>query len=163
MKRNIKLFSNTDFDGYGCEYVFLMNSLKVKATHINDDNIKVNVLGRVNDLPKDLQSEINKAIDRTKNNTGVTFNIALNYGGRAEIVRAAKEIAREINSGKEFTYNGKKVNYAVCGNSDYNQPLFILGYDNIREEQCFMNHGYVPYIIGNEIKFLKKDEYFTFE
>lgn len=38
MKRNIKLISNTDFDGYGCEYVFLMNSLKVEATHINDDN-----------------------------------------------------------------------------------------------------------------------------
>ena len=80
-----------------------------------------------------------------------------------ELLEYGKEIAREINSGKEFTYNGKKVNYAICGNSDYNQPLFILGYDDIREAQCFMNHGYVPYIIENEIKFLKKDEYFTFE
>ena len=79
-----------------------------------------------------------------------------------ELLEYGKRIAREINSGKEFTYEGKIVNYAICGNSDYNQALFILGYDDIREEQCFMNSGYIPYIIENEIKFLKQDEYFTF-
>lgn len=65
-----------------------------------DDNIKVNVLGRVNDLPKDLQSEINKAIDRTKNNTGLVLNICFNYGGRDEIVTATKKIAEDVLSGK---------------------------------------------------------------
>lgn len=80
-----------------------------------------------------------------------------------ELLEYGKEIAREINSGKEFTFEGKKVNYAICGNSDYNQPLFIIGYDNIREEQCFMNSGYIPHIIGNEVKFLKQENYFTFE
>lgn len=65
-----------------------------------DDNIKVNVLGRVNDLPKDLQNEINKAIDRTKNNTGLVLNICFNYGGRDEIVTATKKIAEDVLSGK---------------------------------------------------------------
>ena len=65
-----------------------------------DDNIKVNVLGRVNDLPKDLQSEINKAIDRTKNNTGLVLNICFNYVGRDEIVTATKKIVEDVLSGK---------------------------------------------------------------
>ena len=65
-----------------------------------DDNIKVNVLGRVNDLPKDLQNEINKAIDRTKNNTGLVLNICFNYGGRDEIVTAKKKIVEDVLSGK---------------------------------------------------------------
>lgn len=65
-----------------------------------DGNIKVNVLGRVNDLPKDLQNEINKAIDRTKNNTGLVLNICFNYGGRDEIVTATKKIAEDVLSGK---------------------------------------------------------------
>lgn len=65
-----------------------------------DDNIKVNVLGRVNDLPKDLQNEINKAIDRTKNNTGLVLNICFNYGGRDEIVTATKKIVEDVLSGK---------------------------------------------------------------
>ena len=45
-----------------------------------------------------LTVEICECIERTKDNTGVHFNIALNYGGRAEIVRAAKEIAKEVEN-----------------------------------------------------------------
>ena len=47
-----------------------------------------------------MQEKIKECVERTKNNTGVHFNIALNYGGRAEIVRAAKEIAKEVEDKK---------------------------------------------------------------
>ena len=47
-----------------------------------------------------MQEKIKECVERTKNNTGVHFNIALNYGGRAEIVRAAKEIAKEVEDTK---------------------------------------------------------------
>ena len=59
-------------------------------------NIRIKLLGDISDLSKGLQKSINKAIETTKNNTGLTLNIAFNYGGRPELVRAMKNIALEI-------------------------------------------------------------------
>lgn len=63
------------------------------------ENVKIRVLGDVSALPTNLQNSINKAIERTKNNTGVVFNVAFNYGGRAELVMATKEIAKQVKDG----------------------------------------------------------------
>ena len=65
-----------------------------------DENIKVNVLGRIGDLPKDLQEEIAKTTERTKNNTGLVLNICFNYGGRDEIVTATQKIAQKVLAGE---------------------------------------------------------------
>lgn len=64
------------------------------------NNIKINILGDISRLEIGLQNSINKIIDKTKNNTGLTLNIAFNYGGRAEILRATKHIAEEVHEGK---------------------------------------------------------------
>ncbi len=56
---------------------------------LDDNNVKVNILGDWHDkLPEDAKASVQKALDTTKDNTGLVFNIALNYGSRAEIVRA---------------------------------------------------------------------------
>ena len=65
-----------------------------------DENIKVNVIGRIGDLPKDLQKEIRSVEEKTKNNTGLVLNIAFNYGGRDEIVTAVKTITQKVLDGK---------------------------------------------------------------
>ena len=65
-----------------------------------DENIKINVLGRIGDLPKDLQNEIYKATERTRNNTGLVLNICFNYGGRDEIVTATQKIAKKVLDGE---------------------------------------------------------------
>ena len=77
----------------GALMILLQNYLNEFSKRADTDNIKINVLGDISPLDKGLRKSIEKAIDRTKNNTGLTLNIAFNYGGRDEITRAAKQIA----------------------------------------------------------------------
>ena len=63
-----------------------------------DENIKIRVIGRVEDLPKDIIAEIKKVEEMTKNNTGLVLNIAFNYGGRDEITTAVKKIAEKVKN-----------------------------------------------------------------
>ena len=77
----------------GALMILLQNYLNEFAKRANTDNIKIKVLGDVSPLEKGLQKSIEKAIEKTKGNTGLTLDIAFNYGGRDEITRAVKEIA----------------------------------------------------------------------
>ena len=61
--------------------------------------VRIKVLGDIEVLDKGLKESILKAIDRTKTNTGLTLNIALNYGGRAELTMAVKRIAEQVKNG----------------------------------------------------------------
>jgi len=74
----------------------LVEYLRKEIRELNSNNVKISVLGQVEAFPTVAQSEIANAVELTKNNTGLNVNIALNYGGRAEIVRAAKAIARDV-------------------------------------------------------------------
>jgi len=62
---------------------------------LNDNNVKVNILGDRSALSDKVNRSIDKAIDNTKGNTGLNFNIALNYGSRMEIVQAVRTIAEK--------------------------------------------------------------------
>ena len=64
----------------------------------NLENIRINILGDISRLDKGLQKSIENAIVRTKNNTGLTLNIAFNYGGRDEITRAIRKIAEKVQN-----------------------------------------------------------------
>ncbi|MCM8901183.1 isoprenyl transferase [Caldicoprobacter algeriensis] len=74
----------------------LVEYLRKEIRELNSNNVKISVLGQVEVFPTVAQREIANAVELTKNNTGLNVNIALNYGGRAEIVRAAKAIARDV-------------------------------------------------------------------
>ena len=64
----------------------------------NLDNIRVNVIGDISKLEKGLQKSIQKIVEKSKENTGLTLNIAFNYGGRAEIVKAIQKIGNQIKN-----------------------------------------------------------------
>lgn len=66
----------------------------------NLENIRINILGDTSRLDKGLQKSIENAIVRTKNNTGLTLNIAFNYGGRDEITKAIRKIAKKAQDGE---------------------------------------------------------------
>ncbi len=70
------------------------------AKRADTENIKVKIIGNRKGLSKRMVSSIEKCMERTKNNTGIVFNIALNYGGRDELLQAIKNIATEVEDGK---------------------------------------------------------------
>ncbi len=76
--------------------LLLKRYLRSELQTLLTNNIQFRVIGRMEELAPDIQDELRTAIDRTVKNTGMLFNIALNYGGRAEIVDAAR---RAIESG----------------------------------------------------------------
>ena len=70
--------------------LLLKRYLRSELETLLSNNIRFRVIGRQDELPLDVQTELQAGIARTAGNTGMLFNIALNYGGRAEIVDAAK-------------------------------------------------------------------------
>lgn len=76
--------------------LLLKNYLKRFSKDANKENIKIKILGDIETLEPGLKKSIQDAVDRTKNCTGLTLNIAFNYGGRAEISHAMKKIAEKI-------------------------------------------------------------------
>lgn len=67
---------------------------------IKDNNIRFTVIGQIEGLPEDVRKEIAINMEESKSNTGMILCLALNYGGRAEIVDAAKAIASDVAKGK---------------------------------------------------------------
>lgn len=80
--------------------LLLQNYIEDYSKRADSENIKVQFLGDTAAFTPRMQKGIKDCIERTKKNTGVTFNIALNYGGRAEITKAIKEIASDIQNKK---------------------------------------------------------------
>lgn len=64
------------------------------------NNIRFNVIGQTEQLPEDIQGEILRTRDATRNNDGMHLNLALSYGSRSEIVKAVREIAEEVKTGQ---------------------------------------------------------------
>lgn len=64
------------------------------------NNVRVEVIGYIDQLPEATRMAVNKAVNDTKNNTGMILNFALNYGGRAEIVTATQKIATAVQAGE---------------------------------------------------------------
>lgn len=72
-------------------------SSEMDELHAKD--VRIRILGDVNGLPPRQREILEIAETRTANNKGLKLNIALNYGGRAELVKAARELAEEVSSG----------------------------------------------------------------
>ena len=80
--------------------VLFQNYVDKYSKIADSENIKVKFIGDFTAFSERLQRGIEDCMNNTKNNTGVTFNIAMNYGGRNEIVNAVKKIAKEVQDGE---------------------------------------------------------------
>ena len=80
--------------------MLLQTYLDDYSKRADTENIRVKILGDISALSEGMQKSINKCMERTKDNTGVTFNIALNYGGRDELIKAIKQISKDVKDEK---------------------------------------------------------------
>lgn len=76
--------------------IFLKNEIK----NIKKYNIKLNIIGDINQFKYKLKKNIKNAILYTKKNTGLKLNVAMNYSGKWDIVQSVKKIAKKIKKGK---------------------------------------------------------------
>ncbi|MDS1029089.1 isoprenyl transferase [Bacillota bacterium LX-D] len=78
----------------------LAEYLQKELINLHKKNIKINPIGELEDLPSKVKQKLEEAVNVTKQNTGLTLTIALNYGGRNEIINAVKLIGDQLLSGK---------------------------------------------------------------
>ena len=77
----------------------LKSFLETEQEEMMENDIHLNAIGQVERLPDAVQNILRSTIDLTKNNKGLMLNLALSYGGRDEIVRAVRQIAKKVKNG----------------------------------------------------------------
>lgn len=79
------------------DYLFkiFQRGITNRINQLNHANIRVKFIGQVDRFPEALQAKMREASERTEDNTGMVFTMALSYGGRAELVAAAKKLAAQ--------------------------------------------------------------------
>jgi len=74
----------------------LVSSLKKELKTLQKNNIKLNTIGNIENLPEKAQIELAEVIEKTKNNSTLTLTLALSYGSREEIVNVIKNISKKV-------------------------------------------------------------------
>ncbi len=80
-------------------FALLVRYVAKELKELNANNVQICMLGDISPLPDAARKAAQDAVDSTAGNTGLVFNIAINYGGRAEIVRAAASLALQVKDG----------------------------------------------------------------
>ena len=106
-------------------FKLLVTYVKSDLKGLIDNNVRVKVFGDYSSLPEDAVRSLEKTIESTKDNTGLQFNIALNYGGRDEIRKAVQQLAREAADGSldpEDIDEQMISDYLYSGSRNYDVP-----------------------------------------
>ena len=86
-------------------FKLLVLYVRSELAELNRNNVKIQLLGDISKLPEDARKAASMAVETTKSNTGLVFNIAINYGGRAEIIQAVNKAVKEgkVQSEESFS------------------------------------------------------------
>jgi len=97
-------FSTENWKRPSSEVYFLLNLpemyLEKNLPELMENNVHITVIGDLEILPEATRAPIEKALEKTRENTGMILNLAINYGGRAEILMAARKLAEKANRGE---------------------------------------------------------------
>lgn len=97
-------FSTENWDRDRVELEGLMrlfrNAFNKRVEDLHKKGVRLQILGEIEKFPKDIAVKAKEWVEISKNNTKITVNFALNYGGRDEILRGMKRMLKEVQSGK---------------------------------------------------------------
>lgn len=105
-------------DEVGALMLLLKSYIEKFLTKKSLNNVRIKVLGDISKLDKGLRDSIEKIVENSKENTGLTLNIAFNYGGRDEITKAVQKIAKKVEQ-KELEIDD--INESVVSENLYTQ------------------------------------------
>jgi len=106
--REITLYawSLENFNRPKTEFKYLMGLFRtefariLKDKRLEEDGIKIRFIGRINLFPQDVQDSMHALMEKTKRNSNYIINFAMAYGGRAEIIDAARKLVQDVQTGK---------------------------------------------------------------
>jgi undecaprenyl diphosphate synthase len=98
----------------------LVEYCRREVAELNAKGVRIHAIGRLHDLPTLQRSEIYRAMEATRHNTGLVLNLAINYGAHAELVDAMQAIARKVAAGE---VRPDEVNEALIGQHLYTAGL----------------------------------------
>lgn len=84
----------------GSLFRLLSKYIELEIDNLHREDIRVSIMGRVEELPHGLQADMARCAELTKNNKSMMLNLGINYGSRFELVDACRSIARKVRSGK---------------------------------------------------------------
>ncbi len=97
-------FSTENWKRPHAEVDFLMHLfseyIEREKMEMHANNVRIKFIGRLNEFSPGIQAQMKDAVELMKNNSGVMFNIAANYGGQDEIIRATQSLAKKVAEGK---------------------------------------------------------------
>jgi undecaprenyl diphosphate synthase len=98
----------------------LVSSLKKEIKTLQDNNIRLNAIGRLENLPKKAHSELSEVIKKTSNNDRMTLTLALSYGSREELTNMVREISEKV---KNNEISSKAIDESVINEHLYTRNL----------------------------------------
>ena len=118
----------------------LSNTIEKELTNIQENNIKLNVIGNLDLLPKNTRVKLLNGVEKTKKNDGLNLNLAVSYGAKQEIIRAVKLISDKVKKNiisqenidedtineHLYTRNSKNVDLLIRTGGEYRISNFLL-------------------------------------
>ncbi len=118
------VFSTENWKRPITEVNFIMELLSRYLTNeideFNENNVQVRFMGSREGLPEVICKKMDHALEATKDNTGIILNLAINYGGQAEILQAVRSIAKQV---KNCQLEPSEINNVVFENNLYSSHL----------------------------------------
>ena len=118
----------------------LSNTIEKELTNIQENNIKLNVIGNLDLLPKNTRDKLLNGVEKTNNNDGLNLNLAVSYGAKQEMIRAVKLISDKVKKNiisqenidedtineHLYTRNSKNVDLLIRTGGEYRISNFLL-------------------------------------
>ena len=98
----------------------LVSSLKKEIKTLQENNIRLNAIGNLTNLPKKVQKELAEVVEQTANNTRMTLTLALSYGSREELIQVVKKISEKV---KNNIISSEAIDESIINEHLYTQDL----------------------------------------